>query len=58
MIYDGGVSVQGGTGWYSMILIVVGIWWYLVIIGWYWLIYDGAVSVEGGTGWYLIVLGQ
>ena len=38
--------------------VVVGTWWYLVIIGWYWLIYDGAVSVEGGTGWYLMVLGQ
>ena len=32
LIYDGAVSVQGGTGWYSMILgqwnvVVVGNWW-------------------------------
>ena len=50
MIYDGAVSAQGGTGWYSMILgqwkaVVVGTWWYLVIIGWYWLKHYGTGSV-------------
>ena len=50
MIYDGAVSVQGGTGWYSMILgqwkaVVFGTWWYLVIIGWYWLKHYGTGSV-------------
>ena len=45
-------------------LVLVGSWWYWVIIGccvsvgWYWLVLDGTESVEGGTGWYLVVLGQ
>ena len=63
MIYDGAVSVQGGTGWYSMILgqwkaVVVGTWWYLVIIGWYWLKHYGTGSVKDGTGKNLVVLSQ
>ena len=32
--------------------------WYLLSIGWYWLIYDGTGSVQGSTGRYLVVLGQ
>ena len=63
LIFDGAVSVQGGTSWYLMVLgqwkaVLVVSWWYWVSEKWYWLIYDGAVSVQGGTGWYLIVLGQ
>ena len=63
MIYDGAVSVQGGTGWYLMVLgqwkaVLVGTWWYWVSMERYWLVLDGTGSVEGGTGWYLVVLGQ
>ena len=63
MIYDGAVSVQGGTGWYSMVLgqwkvVLDGTWWNWVSMERYWLIHDGTGSVEGGTGWYLMVLGQ
>ena len=50
LIYDGAVSVEGGTGWYLIVLghwkaVVVGTWWYLVIIGWYWLKHYGTGSV-------------
>ena len=39
--------------------VLVGTWWYWVIIGWYWLIHDGTGgSVQDGTGRYLVVLGQ
>ena len=63
LIYDGAVSVEGGTGWYLMVLgqygaVLVGTWWYWVGMEQYWLIHDGTGSVEGGTGWYLMVLGQ
>ena len=63
MIYRGTGSVEGGTGWYLVVLgqqeaVLVDTWWYWVNMQWYWLIYDGAVSVQGGTGWYLVVLGQ
>ena len=37
---------------------LVGLWWYSVSIGFYWLVYDGTGSVQGGTGRYLAVLGQ
>ena len=55
MIYDGAVSVQGGTGWYLMVLgqyeaVLVGTWWYWVTMEQYWLIYDGIWSVQGSTG--------
>ena len=62
MVLDGAVSVEGGTGWYLIVLgqwkaVLVVSWWYWVSEKWYWLIYDGALSVQGGTGWYLMVLG-
>ena len=37
---------------------VVGTWWYLVIIGWYWLNHYGTGSVQDGTGQNLVVLSQ
>ena len=49
LIYDGTGSVEGGTGWY---LVVLGQWEA------YWLVLRGTGSVGGGTGWYLVVLGQ
>ena len=43
MIYDGTRSVEGGTGWYLVVLgqygvVLVGTWWYMVLLGikWYW----------------------
>ena len=49
LIYDGTGSVEGGTGWYSVVL---GQWEaVLVCTWWYWV-------KRGGTGWYLVVLGQ
>ena len=48
-------SVWSGIGWYSMVLgqwkvVLVGTWWYWVIIGWYWFKHYGTGSVLGGTG--------
>ena len=49
MIYDGTGSVEGGTGWY---LVVLGQWEA------YWLVLRGTGSVGGGTCWYLVALDQ
>ena len=62
MIYDGNVSVGGGTGWYLVVLgqfgaIIVDTWWHWVSIGRYWLVLGDIGSVWDGTGWYLVVLG-
>ena len=48
-------TVEGGTGWYLMVLgqyeaVLVGTWWYWVTMEQYWLIYDGIWSVQGSTG--------
>ena len=56
LIFDGTGSVEGGTGWYLVVLgqweaVLVGTWWYWVSRRRYWL-------VLGGTGWYLVVMGQ
>ena len=63
LIYDGTGSVEGGTGWYLVVLgqyvaLLVGTWWHWIRIRRYWLIHDVTGSVYGGTGWYLVVLGQ
>ena len=63
-IYVGTGSVEGGTGWFWLVLlgqyeaVMVGTRLYWVSLGWYWLIHDGTGSVKGSTGWYLVVLGQ
>ena len=56
LIYDGTGSVEGGTGWYLVVLgqweaVLVGTWWYWVSRRWYWL-------VLGGTWWYWISIGR
>ena len=63
LIYDGTGSVEGGTGWYLVVLgqweaVLVGTWWYWVSRRRYWLVLGGTGSVGGSTGWYLVVLGQ
>ena len=70
MIHDGTVSVEGGTGFYLVILgqhgaVLIGTWWYWVSMGRYLLVISGTGSVWGGTGsvwgttvWYLVVLRQ
>ena len=50
MIYDGAVSVQGGTGWYLMVLgqwkaVLVGTWWYWVNMERDWLKHYGTGSL-------------
>ena len=55
LIYDGTGSVEGGTGWYLVILgqweaVLVGTWWYWFNMERDWLIHDGTWSVEGSTG--------
>ena len=57
LIYDvdGTGSVEGGSGWYLVVLDqyragMVDTWWHWVSMEWYWLIYDGTRSVEGSTG--------
>ena len=55
MVLDGTGSVEGGIGWYLMLLgqyeaVLVGTWWYWVTMEQYWLIYDGIWSVQGSTG--------
>ena len=48
LIYDGTGSVEGGTGWY---LVVLG-QWEAVLVGtlWYWFSRRRYCSVLGGTG--------
>ena len=63
MVLGGTGSVEGGTGWYLVVLgqyrsVLIDTWYYCVTMERYWLIYDGTGSAEGGTGWYLVVLGQ
>ena len=60
----GGIgSVEGSTGWYSMVLgqykaVLVGTWRYWVSMERYWLVLGDTGSVWGVTGWYLVVLDQ
>ena len=54
MIYNGTGSVEGGTGWYLVVLgqyraVLVDISWHWVTLGRYWLELGGTGSVEGGT---------
>ena len=63
LIHDGTGSVEGGTGWYLMVLghygaVLVDIRWYMVSTRQHWLVVGGAGSVWCGTDWYLVVLGQ
>ena len=73
MIYDGTGSVEGGTGWYLVVLgqsravrVDIRCYWvgmkrYWLIhdyTGRYWLVFGGDGSIWGGTGCYLVVLGQ
>ena len=73
MIYDGTVSVEGGAGWYLLLLgqyravrVDILCHWVSMKRNWlihdntglYWLVFGGDGSVWGGTGWYLVVLGQ
>ena len=63
LINDGTWSVEGGTGWYFVVLgqyrsVLIDTWWYCFNMEQYWLIYNGTGSVEGSTGRYLVVLGQ
>ena len=50
LIHDGTGSVEGGTGWYLVVL--VDIWWYWVSTGRCLSVLGGIGSVEGGTGWH------
>ena len=55
LIYDSSGSVEGGTGWYLVVLgqygaVLVGTWWYRVSIEQNRLINDGTGSEEGSTG--------
>ena len=50
LIYDGTGSVEGGTGWYLVVLgqweaVLVGTWWYWVSRRRYWLVLGGTGSV-------------
>ena len=56
MVYDGTGSLEGGTGWYLVVVgqygaVLVRTWWYWVSMEWNWLVYDDCTrSVKGGTG--------
>ena len=46
MTYDGTGSVEGGTGWYLVVLgqygaVLVGTWWNWVSITWYCMVLSG-----------------
>ena len=63
MIYDVTGSVEGGTGWYLVVLGQYGAelvynWWYWDSIGRYWLVYDSTGSVWSTTGSFMMLLGQ
>ena len=50
LIYDGTGSVEGGSGWYLVVLgqweaVLVGTWWYWVSRRRYWLVLGGTGSV-------------
>ena len=52
MIYNGTGSVEGGTGWYLVVLgqyraVLVGTWVYWVSITWYCLVFSVAGVVMG-----------
>ena len=54
-LVDNTGSVECSTGCYLVVLgqygaVLVGTWWYWVIIERNWLIQDGTGSEEGGTG--------
>ena len=51
LIYDGTGSVEGGTGWYLVVLgqcrpLLVGTWWFWVSIRRYWLVLGGTESLK------------
>ena len=55
LIYDGTGSVEGGTGWYLVVLgqcnlVLLDIKWNWVSMKQNWLIHDNTASVEGGAG--------
>ena len=55
LIYDGTGSVEGGTGWYLVVLgqweaVLVGTWWYWVNRRRYWLVLGDTGSIWSGTG--------
>ena len=63
MVLDGTGSVEGGTGWYLLVLgqygaLLADTLWYMVRRRQHWLVVGGAGSVWSGTDWYLVVLGQ
>ena len=65
MIYDGAVSVQGGTGWYFVVLgqyrsgLVDIVWCFAEqgSIGWYSMVLGQWKVVLVGTGWYWVITG-
>ena len=55
LIYDGTGSVEGGTGWYLVVMgqweaVLVGTWWYWVSRRQYCSVLGGTGSEEGDTG--------
>ena len=63
LIHDCTGSVEGGTGWYLVVLgqymsVLIDTWWYWVNMERYWLIHDGTGSVRDDSCWHLVVLGQ
>ena len=56
LINNGTGSLEGGTGWYLVVVgqygaVLVRTWWYWVSMEWNWLVYDDCTrSVKGGTG--------
>ena len=55
IICDGTASVEGGTGWYLVVLgqngaELVDTWWYCDCISHYWMIYNSTGSVWSRTG--------
>ena len=63
MIYDGAGSVEGGTGWYLVVLgqyraVLIGTWWNLDTMERYCPVLGGTGSVWGSIGQHLVVLDQ
>ena len=70
MIYNGTGSVEGGIGWYLVVLgqyraVLVGTWWnwdsmrrYWLVLGGYGSVWGSTGSLWGGIGQCLVVLGQ
>ena len=65
MVLDDTGSVEGGSGWYLVVVVcshyrvvLVETLWYWVSMGRYWLVLGDTGLVLGATGWYFVVLGQ